>query len=358
MFSMRRNMPNSSIIRRAREHSLGAFRLNRVIELRYADLIGLGHVEETMHLHIPIMEGEVIQALRADNPAVKRLIDGTVGGGGHTLALMRAGIEEALGIDLDQSAIDQAKDCLREFGQRARLVQGSYIDMAAHAEILGWRKVDAILLDLGASSLQMDDPARGFSFRFDTPLDMRFDSSGDGATAQDLVNRLGAAELADLFYRYGEERHSRRIARAIGERRPIRTTRQLAELVARVKPRQSQRSAKTHPATKVFQALRIAVNRELESVEYALPIAVNLLRPGGRLAVLSFHSLEDRIVKRTFRKLSMTVTAPPGMASIKETVAQARQVHRKPIMPSGEEVRRNPRSRSAKLRVIEKLERA
>jgi len=308
-----------------------------------------------MNQHIPIMEQEVIQGLRADDPTVRRLIDGTVGGGGHTLALMRAGIEEALGIDLDQLAVDQAKDCLREFAERARLVQGSYIDMAAHAEILGWHKVDAILLDLGASSLQMDDPARGFSFRFDTPLDMRFDSSGDGATAQDLVNGLGAADLADLLYRYGEERHSRRIARAIVEQRPIVTTRQLAELATRVKPRHSQRLAKTHPATQVFQALRIAVNRELESVKVVLPIAVYLLRPGGRLAVLSFHSLEDRIVKRTFRKLSTTVTAPPGMASITETVAQVRPVNRKPIVPSSDEVRRNPRSRSAKLRVVEKL---
>ena len=358
MFSMRRNISNSSMIRRAREHGLGAFRLNRVVELRYADRIGQSHVEETMHLHIPILAREIVKALRAEDPTVGRLIDGTVGGGGHTLALMRAGIEEALGIDLDQSAIGRAKECLSEFGERARLIQGSYVDMAAYAEIVGWGEVDAILLDLGASSLQMDDRARGFSFRFDAPLDMRFDAGSDGATAHDLVNGLTATELAELFYRYGEERHSRRIARAIVEQRPITTTLKLAELVARVKPRQSKRTAKTHPATKVFQALRIAVNRELESVEFVLPVAVNLLRPGGRLAVLSFHSLEDRIVKRTFRKLSMTVTAPPGMASIEETVAQVRSVNRKPIVPSGEEIRRNPRSRSAKLRVIEKLERA
>ncbi len=311
-----------------------------------------------MNQHIPIMEREVIQAQRADDPTVKRLIDGTVGGGGHTLALMRAGIDEALGIDLDQSAINRARERLSDFAERARLVRGSYIDMAAHAESLGWREVDAILLDLGASSLQMDEPARGFSFRFDAPLDMRFDGGSGGETAQDLVNGLGASDLANLLYRYGEERHSRRIARAIVEQRPITTTRQLAELVARVKPRRSRLSAKTHPATQVFQALRIAVNRELESVECVLPVAVNLLRPGGRLAVLSFHSLEDRIVKRTFRKLSMTVIAPPGMASIEETLAQVRPVYRKPIVPSGEEIRRNPRSRSAKLRVVEKLERA
>ena len=326
--------------------------------MRYAECWFLAFDISAMNRHIPIMEREVIHALRADDPTVKRLIDGTVGGGGHTQALMRAGIEEALGIDLDECAIDRARERLEDVAERARLVQGSYIDMAAHAETLGWREVDAILLDLGASSLQMDDPARGFSFRFEAPLDMRFDTSSDGATAQQLVNELGPADLADLLYRYGEERHSRRIARAIVEQRPINTTRQLAELVARVKPRRPRPAAKTHRATQVFQALRIAVNRELESVEIALPRAIKLLRPGGRLAVLSFHSLEDRIVKRTFRELSTTVTAPPGMASIEETVAQVRPVYRKPIAPSGEEIRRNPRSRSAKLRVVEKLERA
>ena len=310
-----------------------------------------------MSQHIPIMPREIIDALRADAPSVKRLIDGTVGGGGHTLALMRAGIDEALGIDLDESALNQAAGRLLEFGGRARLVHGSYVDMATFAKAMRWESVDAILLDLGASSLQMDDRERGFSFRFDAPLDMRFDRAS-GATAQDLVNGLGIAELASLLYRYGEERHSRRIARAIAAQRPIHSARQLAELVARAKPRPARRSAKTHPATKVFQALRIAVNRELEAVENVIPIAVNLLRPGGRLAVITFHSLEDRIVKHAFRKLSTTVTAPPGMASLEEMAAQVRLVNRKPSAPSQEEVRLNPRSRSAKLRVLEKLERA
>ena len=342
--------------RRTRERSQGTFGLNSDDRMRYAGCWQQGHKSGAMNQHIPVLEGDVVEALRADDPTVKRLIDGTVGGGGHTLALLRAGIEEALGIDLDRSAIAQATDRLLEYADRARLVHGSYIDMAAHAETMGWEAVDAILLDLGASSLQMDDPERGFSFRFEAPLDMRFDDGG-GATAQDLVNGLSAADLADLLYRYGEERGARRIAGAIIEQRPIRTTRQLAELVARVKRKGTRRSAKIHPATKVFQALRIAVNRELESVENALPIAVNLLRPGGRLAVISFHSLEDRIVKQSFRKLSTTVSSPPGMASIKETVAQVRLVNRKPIVPSQEEIRLNPRSRSAKLRIVEKLER-
>ena len=343
---------------RTRKRSQRAFGLNSDTRMRYADGQARNHDYGRMNQHIPILEREVIEALRADDPAVKRLIDGTVGGGGHTLALLRAGIEEALGIDLDRSAIVQATDRLSEYVDRARLVHGSYMAMAEAANALGWEAVDAILLDLGTSSLQMDDPERGFSFRFDAPLDMRFDEHGGGATAHDLVNGLSAAKLADLFYRYGEERSAGRIAGAIVEQRPIHTTRQLAELVARVKPKPARRSTKRHPATKVFQALRIAVNRELESVENALPIAVNLLRPGGRLAVITFHSLEDRIVKQAFRKLSTTVTAPPGMASIEEMVAQVQRVNRKPIVPSLEEVRANPRSRSAKLRVVEKLERA
>ncbi len=310
-----------------------------------------------MNQHIPILAREAVELLRADDPAVKRLIDGTVGGGGHTLALLSAGIDHALGIDRDRSAIARARACLSEVEDRARLIHGSYVDMASHAAMTGWRAVDAILLDLGASSLQLDDPARGFSFRFEAPLDMRFDGESGGRTADDLVNSLQTDDLAALLYRFGEERHSRRIARAIARRRPIHSTRQLAELVAQAKPKPARHSGKTHPATKVFQALRIAVNGELDALERALPIAVGLLRPGGRLAVISFHSLEDRIVKQAFRKLSMSVTSPPGMASIEETVAQIRLVNRKPITPADEEIRLNPRSRSAKLRVVEKLER-
>ena len=175
-----------------------------------------------MNQHIPIMTRELIAALRVDDPAVRRLIDGTVGGGGHALALLRAGIEEALCLDRDRSALAYARTRLAEVGDRARLAHGSYVNMAAEAAAIGWESADAILLDLGLSSLQIDDPARGFSFRFDAPLDMRFDGSGKGPTAQDLVDGLPTAELADLFFRYGDERHSRRIARAIAAERPIR----------------------------------------------------------------------------------------------------------------------------------------
>ncbi|MCY3833742.1 MAG: 16S rRNA (cytosine(1402)-N(4))-methyltransferase RsmH [Chloroflexi bacterium] len=311
-----------------------------------------------MSRHIPILEREVIDALRAAAPAVRRLIDGTVGGGGHTRALLSAGIDEALGIDLDASAIPLAESGLAEFGHRARVIQGSYVDMAAMARMMGWGQVDAILLDLGVSSLQLDDPRRGFSFRFDAPLDMRFQASSGGPTAQDLVNSLPAAALAELFYRYGDERHSRRIASAIVDQRPIASSRQLAELVTRVKAGTARGAGQIHPATRVFQALRIAVNQELDALERALPIAVDLLRPGGRLAVISFHSLEDRIVKRTFKELSTSMTAPPGMASLGERRAQINLVNRKPIRPARAEIMANPRSRSAKLRVVQKLERA
>ena len=309
-----------------------------------------------MNQHIPIMEGEIVDALRAADPAVDRLIDGTVGGGGHTLALLRAGIDQALGMDLDESAIARAKARLADFSERVSLVHSSYTNMAKAAGALGWQAVDAILLDLGLSSLQLDDPARGFSFRFDAPLDMRFDRVHGETTAQDLVNHLPAADLAALFFRYGEERQARRIAGAIVEGRPIQSTRQLAELVARAKARPGRGPARIHPATKVFQSLRIAVNGELDAIERVLPLAVDLLRPGGRLAVISFHSLEDRIVKQHFREQAISRLAPPGMASMEERRARVRLVNRKPITPAEDEIEANPRSRSAKLRVVEKLE--
>ena len=308
-----------------------------------------------MSEHIPILVEAVVETLRAADPAVRRLIDGTVGGGGHTSALLDAGVDEALACDLDGEAIKRARARLSDYGARALFYHGSYVEMGAAARAVGWDSADAVLLDLGVSSLQMDDPRRGFSFRFDAPLDMRFDSSG-GVSARELVNRLEAGELADVFFQYGEERHSRRIARAIVAARPVETTRQLADLVADAIPAKAKRGLKVHPATRVFQALRIAVNRELESVEQVIPVALDLLVPGGRLAVISFHSLEDRIVKRRFRDLSTTVIAPPGMASIGEKRAQVRLVNRKPIVPDGAEIRENPRSRSAKLRVVEKLE--
>ena len=309
-----------------------------------------------MSLHIPVLADEVIAALQPEAPGTARLIDGTVGGGGHSLALFEAGIEEALACDRDAGAIETARRRLAAYSDRVSYYHGSYVDMGNAAGDLGWHAVDAILLDLGLSSVQLDDPARGFSFRFDGPLDMRFDRDADLQTAGDLVNRLAVDELADLFYRFGEERHSRRIAREIARRRPIQSSLALGEAVARALPAAANRKSKVHPATKVFQALRIAVNGELAAVERVLPIAVDLLRPGGRLAIITFHSLEDRLVKQAFKRLSTSVTAPPGMASIEERRATVRRVNRKPIRPNQDEARANPRSRSAKLRVVEKLQ--
>ncbi len=309
-----------------------------------------------MNGHQPVLLQPVVELLRAGEADVRRLIDGTVGAGGHAAALLEAGVEHAIAIDRDASALALARRKLAGFGERVALHQASYTEMRLLANERGWRRVDAILLDLGASSMQMDDASRGFSFRYDAPLDMRFEADADQPSARDLVNGLPADALADLFFRYGEEPHARRIARAIVEKRPLETTRQLAELAAAVKPADRRRQSRLHPATQVFQALRIAVNGELEAIETVLPIAVDLLRPGGRLAVIAFHSLEDRLVKVRFRELSTTVHSPPGMASIQGRRATVKRVTGKPIRPGRAEIQANPRSRSAKLRVIEKLD--
>ena len=308
-----------------------------------------------MSSHIPVMTAQVLEALLGGEGPVERVIDGTVGAGGHSQALLAAGARAILALDLDPIAIAGARQRLAAYRARISFCQCSYLQMRERAAQRGWDSVDAILLDLGLSSLQLDDPARGFSFRRRAPMDMRFDQTAEQPTAQDLVNSLDERELADIFYKHGEEPAARRIARAIVEARPIRDTVTLAELVANAASKQG-RSAKIHPATRVFQALRITVNQELEAVAAVMPQAVDLLRPGGRLAVISFHSLEDRIVKSRLRELATEVVSPPGMASIKTKRARIRLVTRKPLRADGEEIARNPRSRSAKLRVAEKLD--
>ena len=304
--------------------------------------------------HIPVLLDEAIAALMPGGKALARVIDGTLGAGGHSKALLDAGAGELLGCDLDAHALHTARQALQEHDGRTQLFQGSYLRMRDYAGELGWDAVDAILLDLGLSSLQLDDPTRGFSFRHDARLDMRFDAYS-GNSAKDIVNTLPAEELTRLLFRYGEERHARRIARAIVAARPVCTTRELAELVVAALPAALRRSMNIHPATRTFQALRIAVNDELTAVEQVIPIAVDLLRSGGRLAIISFHSLEDRIVKQAFRELARRSIAPPGMASLGSKRASIRLVNRKPIVPSQAEIERNPRSRSAKLRIAEKL---
>lgn len=307
--------------------------------------------------HISVLVDEIVEALVPPENPPERAIDGTLGAGGHTRRLLEAGAGAVLGIDLDEQALGLARAALADFGERAHLVQGSYRRMAEFARALGWDAVDAILLDLGVSSMQLDTPERGFAFRHDGPLDMRFDPARGGVTAADIVNGWAEGDLAQILREYGEEPLARLYARKLAEARPFHTTRELADLIAAVAPRPKRREGKAtiHPATRVFQALRIAVNDELGTVAAALPEALALLRPGGRLAVISFHSLEDRIVKQFFREVCTERIAPPGMASLGSQVAQARLITRKPIEPSAAEIAANPRSRSSKLRVLEKL---
>lgn len=301
--------------------------------------------------HISVLLQETLELLL---PApIERAIDGTLGAGGHSRALLEAGAGEVLAFDLDPQAIGIAEQNLAEFGNRVHIVHDSYLTMAEAAKALGWDKVDAILLDLGVSSMQFDTPERGFAFRFDAPLDMRFNTANDEITAAYILNTWAETALSQLFFKYGEEPHSKRIARAIVEKRPFETTQQLADVIAKAIP--PGKKGKLHPATLVFQALRIAVNDELQTIEKTLPIAVDMLKSGGRLAVISFHSLEDRIVKQYFKEISTEIVAPPGMASIEEKAAIVKLVTRKPIEPGEAEIAANPRSRSSKLRVVEKI---
>jgi 16S rRNA (cytosine1402-N4)-methyltransferase len=311
--------------------------------------------------HISVLLDEVLAALMPDGRAPRRLLDGTLGAGGHTLALLERGTESALGLDLDPQALGIARARLAPYVEqgRAHIVQASYLQLAEQAQALAWDWADAILLDLGVSSMQLDTPERGFAFRFSAPLDMRFADDGRPSAA-DLLNHWDEAELSQIFWRYGEEKFSRPIARAIVANRPLHSTTQLAELVSATVPKVRAKdrrpdSKSIHPATRIFQALRIAVNDELQVLERSLPQALNLLSSGGRLAVISFHSLEDAIVKHCFKEASESFTAPPGMASLGSKQARIKLITRKPLEASPAEAQANPRARSAKLRVVEKL---
>jgi len=290
----------------------------------------------TASQHQPVLLAEVLQWL-APQPG-QTLVDGTLGGGGHTRALAEriAPNGQVIALDRDSEALQRAEAALG--GLPVRLVHGNFCDLPEILQQLGVAAVDGIVLDLGLSSDQLADADRGFSFTADGPLDLRFDTSM-GEPAWRMISRLSAEHLADLIFQYGEERYSRRIARAIVERRrdnPIRTAGELAELVRRVVPR-TRPPQRIDPATRTFQALRIAVNEELKSLEIALRRLPECLKVGGRLAVISFHSLEDRRVKEAFRD-------DPRYGPLM----------RKPIVPGDEECVRNPRSRSAKLRVAER----
>jgi 16S rRNA (cytosine1402-N4)-methyltransferase len=302
--------------------------------------------------HEPVLYQEIIHALQPH--AGGRYVDGTLGAGGHARGIMEASAPDGqlLGLDVDPQALALARKNLAPYEKRIHLAQASYTSLSTQLAQLGWEAVDGILLDLGASSMQFDTPERGFSFLQDAPLDMRF-GPHTPQTAADLVNTYSERELADLIYRYGEERDSRKIARAIVRARPIHTTRELVAVIESISPRRGDR---IHPATRTFQALRIAVNEELSSIEEVLPQAVAALSPGGRLAVISFHSLEDRLVKDFFRKQSRDLLNPPYERIYEvERKAALKEVNRKPITPSEDEIKRNPRARSAKLRIVEKI---
>lgn len=303
-------------------------------------------------MHVPVLYKEIIHALQPKHGG--RYVDGTLGAGGHARGILEACAPDGLllGLDVDSQALALARETLAPYEGRIHLAQASYTTLAKQLAGLGWDAVDGILLDLGASSMQFDVPGRGFSFQQDGPLDMRFDPHALQSAA-DIVNTWDEKDLADLIFRYGEDSKARRIARAIVSSRPLQTTRELAAVVEKASPR---RGSRIHPATQTFQALRIAVNEELPALEKVLPQAVASLRRGGRLAVISFHSLEDRMVKEFFREQSRELLNPPYERIYKaERKAVLKIINKKPISPSVEEMLGNPRARSAKLRIIEKL---
>ena len=302
--------------------------------------------------HLPVLYQPSIDALQPHDGG--RYVDATVGAGGHAHGILQASSPTGvlLGLDRDENALAIAGRRLADFPGRAFLIHSSYARMNTEVGNLGWPSVDGILMDLGLSSMQLDTPERGFSFRTDTPLDMRFDQSA-GLSAADLVNTYREDEIADIIWEYGEEPKSRKIASAIVRSRPITTTGQLAALVARV---YGPNRGEHHPATRTFQAIRIAVNDELGTLQKTLPDAISLLKPGGRLAIITFHSLEDRIVKHYFQMESKDCLCPPSQPVCTcGHKASIKMVQRKPVNPTPEEIKDNPRSRSARLRIAEKL---
>jgi 16S rRNA (cytosine1402-N4)-methyltransferase len=301
--------------------------------------------------HIPVLYEEVLAGLQVLPGG--HYIDATLGAGGHAVGILQASAPTGrlLGLDADPGAISFAMQALDSFGQRVTLHNANFRDLKRVATALGFELVDGVLMDLGLSSRQLADATRGFSFSQDGPLDMRLDPRR-GQSAADLVNHLPQANLAQLLWDYGEERHSRRIARAIVAARPLTTTGQLAGLVAQVVGHRE----KIHPATRTFQALRIAVNDELQALVHTLPQVRDLLRPGGRLAIISFHSLEDRLVKHYLQREARDCLCPPELPVCAcQHRATLRIISRKPIRPTAGEIAQNRKSRSAKLRVAERL---
>ncbi|MBQ9367368.1 MAG: 16S rRNA (cytosine(1402)-N(4))-methyltransferase RsmH [Victivallales bacterium] len=304
--------------------------------------------------HTPVMLNEVVALFREQG--VTRFIDGTLGGAGHSSALLEA-LPNAclLGIDQDPAALEAADERLAPFGKRATIARGNFSDMDAIAEQHDFHDVDGVLLDIGVSSPQIDTPERGFSLRFDGPLDMRMDPDST-LTAAFILNNYSEKELADIFYQFGEERKSRQVARAVVARRQQQLwerTGEFAELVESIVGKAHQHGL--NPATRCFQALRIAVNDELGRLEKGLKAALNLLKEGGIIAVITFHSLEDRIAKDFFNYEALTCTCPPGMPICTcGKVQRLKVLTKKPVRPSDEECAANPRAACAKLRAAQK----
>lgn len=315
-------------------------------------------VNEVQFNHLPVLFAETMASLITDPDGI--YVDGTLGGGGHTAGILERTSPNGvvIGIDQDADAHAAAAKRLAAFGERFVPQRANFAEIAAVLDGLNVSAVDGVLLDIGVSSYQLDTPERGFSYMQDGALDMRMDRR-QARTAADLLAELSAEELADIIYRYGEEKFSRRIARRIVEEResvPITGTLQLAELVAAAIPAAARRQEKQHPAKRTFQALRIAVNDELGVLERGMAAAFAALKPGGRLAVITFHSLEDRIVKEYFAGLAKGCTCPPEFPiCVCGKVPVGKLLTRKPQTAGAAELAENPRARSAKLRVIEKL---
>jgi 16S rRNA (cytosine1402-N4)-methyltransferase len=303
--------------------------------------------------HVPVMAGTVLELLRPRAGAL--IVDATLGLGGHAEALLDAGAT-VVGLDRDPAALAAATDRLAAHGERFHPVRTGFAELGTVLGGLGVPAADGVLYDLGVSSMQLDEGPRGFSYRHDAPLDMRMDTDGP-VTAADVVNTWPVPELIRVLRTYGEERFAPRIARAIEAARakaPIRTTGELADLVRDAIPAAARRTG-PHPARRTFQALRIEVNGELDQITRSLPQAIDLLAPGGRVVVLSYHSLEDRIVKRTFADEAAGSVSPPELPLVVHRAPRLTLLTRRPLLPAADEVAANPRAESAKLRAAEKL---
>jgi len=307
--------------------------------------------------HRPVMPREVLESLNCKRGGI--YVDGTVGGGGHAYEILEKTAPDGLliGIDLDEEALSEAEKRLRIFGGRKILARGDFTDIAAIVTGLDIRLVDGILFDLGVSSHQLDDAGRGFSFSQEAPLDMRMDMSRS-FTAGDLINSFTEKELERIIRDYGEEKMARRIAKTIVKKReisPILTTTELAAIVSRAVPREYGRQS-THPATKTFQAIRIVVNNEIVNLPEAIENGVTILTSGGRFSIISFHSLEDRIVKNEFRNRERGCICPPRLAVCTcQNKPSLKVITKKPLRPGSSELSANPRARSARLRTAERI---